>query len=299
MTRTLTSPVIFVVGIAMAVIALATAPAKGVVSWTLGAVFGNAQASEMAPGVARATSAGSCPIAESGPEGMTLVKAASSANGDSAPGAATTTGTKAAAAMMVAGGCNAVIPAPEGVVAVAFAEDAAADDPGLFDAAGVGEAEAEREFVEPVWPDLAQSAEPAQSVAVKSEGDVASQPKIAPPPRRPSAPIAVPKEAREAWWPATVSGKLNLRHASQASFAEAIVLLFDGAFETPESANQYIQVKDSKGAAVRGRWVVATNRQMLLFNAAPGIYSVEVGSGLVDKGGRSISGASSGLVAVR
>lgn len=111
--------------------------------------------------------------------------------------------------------------------------------------------------------------------------------------------VVVPESAKKAWWPAPVNGKLNLRYAGEAAFTGAIVLLFDGAFENSDGANQNIQVKDRSGRAVKGTWLVSANRQMLLFGAPPGLYSVNVRSGLADKGGRKLSVPSEGPVFVQ
>lgn len=155
---------------------------------------------------------------------------------------------------------------------------------------------------EPVEPAQAETAPLPGSSDVEPEPEVmAAAPKAMvskAPPRR-TRPKPVPDGAKKVWWPAKASGRLNLTYAGQASFTGAIALLFDANFENPESANQNIQVKDSGGKTVRGQWAVATNRQMLLFNAAPGLYSIDVGSGLTDKGGRNISEPSAGLVFVR
>ena len=40
------------------------------------------------------------------------------------------------------------------------------------------------------------------------------------------------------------------------------------------------------------------NKSMLLLNVDPGLYTVEIGSGLADKGGRAVSAGSSGAVFV-
>ena len=143
---------------------------------------------------------------------------------------------------------------------------------------------------EPVVSDNSSFSEPA------AEAAPAPKPKAK---AKPKAPKVAPPEAKLAWWPAKTDGKLNLTYAGEASFTKAIVLLFDGNFETPESANQNIKVTAKDGSAVAGQWLVAKgNPQMLLFNVAPGLYKVSVGSGLSDKGGRALGAASSGQVFV-
>lgn len=141
---------------------------------------------------------------------------------------------------------------------------------------------------------VAAAPEPATPVAAAAP---ASKPKPAAKPKS-SKPKAPPAEVRTAWWPAKSAGKLNLAYAGEASFTKAIALLFDGAFETPDSANQNVVVKSKNGDVVKGQWLVSANKQMLLFNVDPGLYTVEVGTGLTDKGGRTIAAASSGPVFV-
>lgn len=137
---------------------------------------------------------------------------------------------------------------------------------------------------------------------VVAEAEAVSEPaptaKPKPKTTQPKQPKAPPAAVKTAWWPAKEAGKLNITYGGEASFTKAIVLLFDGTFDSPDSANQNVVVKNKGGEPVKGQWLVATNRQMLLFNVAPGLYTVEVGAGLTDKGGRTISAASSGPVFV-
>lgn len=143
-------------------------------------------------------------------------------------------------------------------------------------------------------PAPAMEPEPAPVAEVAAEPAPAAAPK----PRKPKAPKVAPPEAKQAWWPASkTSGKLNLTYAGEASFTKAIVLLFDGAFANADGANQHVKVTTKSGKPVQGKWLVAKgNPQMLLFNAEPGLYKVEVGEGLTDKGNRALAAASSGLV---
>ena len=171
-------------------------------------------------------------------------------------------------------------------------EPAATDSPAEFSSAPevVPEPEpapapAEVAVVEPV-AEPAPAAAPAPKPAPKR----VSRPQT-------SKPKAPPPEVKTAWWPAKTAGKLNITYAGDASFTKAIVLLFDGAFDSADSANQNVVVKTTKGKVVPGQWLVANaNRQMLLFNANPGLYTVEVGGGLTDKGGRALAAAATGPV---
>lgn len=106
------------------------------------------------------------------------------------------------------------------------------------------------------------------------------------------------KSPATAWWPEKTDGRLNLTYAGEASFTRAIALLFDGTFENPNEANRNIRVTSTGGVPIRGQWVVATNKQMLLFKAAPGVYVVQVGEGLQDGSGRAIASAAQGQVLI-
>ena len=186
-----------------------------------------------------------------------------------------------------AGSCSAaegVSGAPVVVKAAGYPGDGGAAPAESGDAASAPAAEQ----AEPAVADTSSFSEPA------AEPAPAAKPKA-----KPKAPKAAPPEAKLAWWPAKTDGKLNLTYAGEASFTKAIVLLFDGNFESPESANQNIKVTTKDGSPVAGQWLVAKgNPQMLLFNVAPGLYKVSVGSGLSDKGGRALGAASSGQVFV-
>lgn len=145
--------------------------------------------------------------------------------------------------------------------------------------------------------------EPAPAAAAKPEpapaAAVAAEPKPKSQPAKPRAPKVAPPEAKKAWWPAKTPGKLNLTYAGSASFTKAIVLIFDGAFDSPAKANENIQVTTESGKPVQGQWLVAKgNPQMLLYSVEPGVYKVQVGAGLTDKGNRPLSAASAGVVFV-
>lgn len=112
---------------------------------------------------------------------------------------------------------------------------------------------------------------------------------------KPSAPP--PKDARKAWWPAGGAGKLNIAFVGEASFTKAIVLLADGAFENGSSADANIKVTKN-GEKVSTKWLVATNKKMLLLNVGPGKYTVTIGAGLKDASGKSVGASGSGPVYV-
>lgn len=150
---------------------------------------------------------------------------------------------------------------------------------------------------EPV-PVTASEPAPAPEMAAPVFEEAAPAPKPKPKPKS-RAPKKTPEEAKVAWWPAKTAGKLNINYAGEASFTKAIVIMFDGAFDNADSANQHIKVTPKQGGKVNGKWLVAEgNKQMLLLNVAPGLYTVEVGEGLTDKGNRGVAAAATGAVFV-
>ncbi|MGH8518843.1 MAG: hypothetical protein ACREUE_15435 [Panacagrimonas sp.] len=196
--------------------------------------------------------------------------------------------------MALGGGCSIV--RPEHTLAMADAAATTVSDVGpAHDEGGAAQPVAQSGKVSesPLQPDAV-----AESAGEAMKEEVATTAPISRPVRR-NRLRTIPESAKKAWWPATVSGKLNLTYAGEASFTGAIALLFDGAFKSAGSANQNIQVIDGNGSPIHGNWLVSTNRQMLLFGAPPGLYTVSVGAGLVDQGGRSVSSPSEGPVFVR
>lgn len=194
---------------------------------------------------------------------------------------------------------EAAAPAPRGGSCSNATVDPVAK-PAVVTAAGPGPAEAPADTSTAAAPKVADAPKPETAPKIADAPSRKKAPPSAPKATsKPPMPKSAPAEARTAWWPAKVSGKLNLVYAGEASFTKAIVLLFDGAFDNGDSANQNVRVTTRGGEAVKGKWLVATgNRQMLLFNVGPGLYRLDVGSGMADKDGRAISAASGGLVFV-
>lgn len=190
----------------------------------------------------------------------------------------------------VPGGPAAPPPGEEGMAPPAPAEVAAVDEGAPEPAAA-----------EPPPP---PAPEPAPAAPEPTPEPAAAPPPPKPKPKpkaesKPAAPKKAPPEAKVAWWPAKEAGKLNVVYAGEASFTKAIVVMLDGQFDNADSANQNIKVAPKKGGEVKGKWLVANgNKSMLLLDVAPGLYSVEIGTGLTDKGGRSVGTASSGVVFV-
>lgn len=103
-----------------------------------------------------------------------------------------------------------------------------------------------------------------------------------------------------AWWPAAEDGSLQLQFAGEASFTQAIALLFDGSFDDVSSINERVVVKTRDGRRVRGQWLLnLQNDKMALFNSGPGTFEVSVSEGIVDRDGRTMSSSASGLVYVK
>jgi hypothetical protein len=145
------------------------------------------------------------------------------------------------------------------------------------------------------------SAEPAPAPAT-AEPAPAVKPAPAPKPKH----VAKKKTgggaaSTKAWWPAENPDQLSLVYAGSASFKKAVVLLFNGAFFKPDSANANIKVTDSKGAAVSGSWEPGeNNRRMLVFPvSANGTYKISVGADLTDSKNRKLGKALKGAVTVQ
>lgn len=259
---------------------------------------GNAEAADV-PSSPAGAALGSCPITGAIPVRQPFMVAANTdAVGGDVRGAASMPRDEAlsqgAATSVAGGGCSISQATPGSGMTVAAAGPPG--DEGLSDTAEQPQPVEVAEVV-PKSPrqisDLMD--EPAAEVAPVNE----AKPAVAAAPARRAKPRVVPETAKKAWWPAPANGKLNLTYAGEASFTGAVALLFDGAFENPDSANQNIQVKDRSGRTVKGTWLVSANRQMLLFGAPSGLYSVNLGSGLADKGGRNIAESSEGHVFIR
>lgn len=142
----------------------------------------------------------------------------------------------------------------------------------------------------------AVASEEVASVPVKQDVTVEKKKQKTVAPHRQSA----SRETSQVWWPATESGRLNLRFAGEAAFGQAIALLFDTPFADPASADAHIQVLNRAGTVLKGKWqVVKSNPQMLALKAAPGIYTIRIGSDLVASNGLRFKQDAEGKVLVR
>lgn len=146
-------------------------------------------------------------------------------------------------------------------------------------------------------PAPAPQVEPAPAAEVASVAPTASDP--APVDAIMAGAPTAPKEPLNAWWPAKGKGKLNILRAGAATYEKAIMIVADGAFESPESANANIKVTGSDGAPVAAKWEVAASKKTLLLDVPPGRYTVKIGEGFKDASGKTVSSASSGPVHVR
>ena len=141
--------------------------------------------------------------------------------------------------------------------------------------------------------EVTSEAPPALASAAAS---VPVKPKKTAAPRRESP----SKETSQVWWPAPESGRLNLRFAGEAAFGQAIALLFDAPFADPASADAHVQVLNRAGKVISGKWqVVKSNPQMLALKAAPGTYTIRIGSDLVASNGLRFKQDAEGKVLVR
>lgn len=159
----------------------------------------------------------------------------------------------------------------------------------------------------------AEAAPPAEAPPAVASVEVAPVAEVAPVPVKQEAPVkkekkkaAAPrregpsKETSKVWWSAPASGRLNLRFAGEAAFGQAIALLFDAPFADPASADAHVQVLNRAGKAVSGKWqVVKSNPQMLALKAAPGTYTIRIGSDLVASNGLRFKQDAEGKVLVR
>jgi photosystem II stability/assembly factor-like uncharacterized protein len=154
----------------------------------------------------------------------------------------------------------------------------------------------------------ASAAEVAPEVAAVSEAPAApvaeATPAPAPKPAaRPKAKAVKASPAKPvaltAWWPSERAGdRLNLTYAGEASFGSAIAVLFDRPLTSAQSANQHIRVLDAGGSPVKGAWALASNKQMLVFPARSGRYTLVVAGDLDDGNGKTLGTTLKGPVAV-
>jgi hypothetical protein len=109
---------------------------------------------------------------------------------------------------------------------------------------------------------------------------------------------ATPAPAAGAWWPAPNPDALNLVHAGYLGDYPAIVLLFDGEFQSADGLDRAITVTRFDGSKVEGPWQIGPNGQALILRVPPGQYRVDIAAILVDIKGHAISQAMGGTVFV-
>ena len=137
---------------------------------------------------------------------------------------------------------------------------------------------------------------PAPAPAPKAE------PKPAAPKPAPAAKPAAPAPATTNWWGNGDSpDKLALTYAGSAAYRTAVVLMFNRAFGSADSANSNIKVTDAAGKVVSGRWELnPNNAAMLVFPVQnTGRYTVSINSGLTDLGKTTLGKNLKGPVTVK
>jgi hypothetical protein len=195
-------------------------------------------------------------------------------------------------------------------VAAEASVDAAVADAGNGDMGAVDVAAAPPPAAEP-----APAAEEAPPAAEPPPAEPAPAPAPAPvaaaPKPKAEAPKAASKPAEKKkpapakpvspWWGAESPNELSLVYAGSAAYKKAVVLMFNGTFDSADSADKNIKVKDAAGNAVSGKWELgANNKKMLVFPVAKnGRYTVTVGSGVADRNNRALGKKLSGPVQVQ
>ena len=152
----------------------------------------------------------------------------------------------------------------------------------------------------------APAAEPAAPALAAEPAPAAEAPAPAPVEKPKAAKKSAAKSTKSAsggksWVPAENPKKLSLVYAGPASYKQAVVLMFNGAFFKPESANANITVTDKAGKAVSGTWETGTNNlRMVVFPvSAAGTYKVSIAPGLTDNKGRKFGTKLGGPIVVK
>ena len=178
--------------------------------------------------------------------------------------------------------------------------------------------------VAPLVPagESAAASTPAPAATETAAAAPAAEPPPPPPAAEPApaaeapapAPVEKPKKAAHAaakssksgavtkpWWPAAKDSKLSVVYAGPASYKQAVVLMFNGAFFKADSVNANIKVTDKAGKVIAGNWELGTNNlRMVLFPvAAAGTYKVSIAPGLTDNKGRKFGAKLGGAVVVK
>ncbi len=149
-------------------------------------------------------------------------------------------------------------------------------------------------------PAPAPAAEEAPAPAPVAEAAPVEKPKKAKKNPAHAAYKAAKSDAPKVWWPAEKADKLSLQFAGPASYKQAVVLMFNGAFFKADSVNANIKVTNKAGKAVAGTWELgANNLHMVVFPvSAAGTYKVSIAPGLTDNKGRKLGAKLSGPVVV-
>lgn len=182
------------------------------------------------------------------------------------------------------------------------AEDVAAAEPAPAETPAPAAEEPPAPAAEPEAPAPA-AVEPPPPPEPKAEPKPKPAPKPAvPKSEAPAAPVAKPAAAPKTWWPSnTDAAKLGIRAVTSASDQTAVVVAFDGGFDSADAANAGITVTNAKGAKVSGSWSVSSRNPNVLFFAvgAKGRYTVALKGDLQDRKGRALGQDLKGPVEVK
>lgn len=182
--------------------------------------------------------------------------------------------------------------------------DAASADAGNGDMGAVDVAAApvaEPAAVEPppaAEPPPVAEPEPAPAPVAEAPKPKAEAPKAA---AKPAEKKPAPAKAISPWWGSESPNELSLVYAGSAAYKKAVVLMFNGTFDSADSADKNIKVKDAAGNTVSGKWELgASNKKMLVFPVAKnGRYTVTIGNGVTDRNNRTLGKKLSGPVQVQ
>ncbi|AXQ29366.1 hypothetical protein D0B54_11970 [Solimonas sp. K1W22B-7] len=183
--------------------------------------------------------------------------------------------------------------------------DAASGDMGATEVAAAPAPAAAEPAPAAVEPPPAAEPAPAPAPAAEAPKPKAQAPVKAEAPKPAAKPAEkkkpTPAKASGPWWGASSPSGLSLEYAGSAAYKKAVVLMFSGTFDSADSANKNIKVKDASGKVVSGKWELGpTNKKMLVLPVQKnGTYTVSVGNGLADRNNRTLGKKLSGPVKVQ
>lgn len=262
-----------------------TVPAEQV----FGASVSNPEPETVAPPSEGTTEAAAAPAAPAATDTAAAPAAGTSAGSDSASTAVAPPPAEPAAA------------AATDNTATAAAQPAAAPAPASAPAETAAPATTQTAAAAPEPAAAPAPAEAAPAEPAPAPAEKPAKPKKSAPAHHAAAKSGSASSGNKAWWPKENPAQLSLVYAGPASFKDAIVLMFNGAFFDPAVVNANIKVSDHAGKAVAGQWELGENNRRMLVFAVPakGSYKVNVGAGLTDNKGRKLGARLSGPVQIR